>query len=80
MRAVLVFLIALAGVAGLVLGVVYLTVAAHSLPHFIPGYIAGSNVKHPKRAYVAFGAGAVLLVLAVVIGMAGRPKRHGSLR
>jgi hypothetical protein len=80
MRAFLVFLIALVGVAAIVAGVVYLVVPAHSLPTFMPGHLAGSNGKHPKRGYVCLGVGAVLIIASIVIGMAGQARRHGSLR
>jgi hypothetical protein len=80
MRALLVFLLVLVGLAGLVLGVTYLSVQAHQLPHFLPGYIANSTAKHPTRAYISFGAGAAVLLIALLIGMTGRPKRYGSLR
>lgn len=80
MRALLVFLIGLVGVAAIVAGVLYLVVPAHSLPTFMPGYLAHATGKHPKRAYVCFGAGAVLIIAAIVIGMVGKPRRRGSLR
>jgi hypothetical protein len=80
MRALLVFLIALVAVAAVVVGVLYVVLQAHSLPHFIPGYAAGNTGKHSKRGYLCFGIGAVCLIAALLIGMVGHPKRHGSLR
>ncbi len=80
MRLALVILLGLIGVAAIVLGVVYLTVPAHELPTFIPGHIAGALGKHPKRGYVTGGVGVALFVIAIIIGMVGQPKRHGSLK
>ena len=80
MRAFLVFLLVLVGLAAIAAGVVYVAVPAHSLPTFMPGYLAHANGKHPKRGYVAFAIGGVLIIIAIVVGMVGKPKRHGSLR
>ena len=80
MRMLLVTLLILVGLAAIVVGVVYLTVPAHSLPSFIPGHVAGANGKHPTRGYTGIGVGALLIVIGIVVGMVGKPKRHGSLR
>lgn len=80
MRALLVFVVVLLGVAAIAVGVMYFEVPAHSLPHFVPGYVAHSTAKHDKRAYVGWGIGAFFLIVALILGMSGQPKRHGSLR
>jgi hypothetical protein len=79
-RALLVAILVIAGIVGLAAGVVYLIEPAHSLLHFMPGYVAGAKGKRLKHGYVALGAGVVLILIAIVIGMAGQTKRHGSLR
>lgn len=47
----------------IILGVVYITVPAGSLPSFIPGFEAGSTAIHVKHAIAAFVVG-----IAVFIG------------
>lgn len=80
MRAFLVFLIILVGLAAIAAGVVYLVVPAHALPSFVPGHIAGSNAKHDRRGYAGLALGGVLVIVGIIVGMVGHPKRHGSLR
>jgi hypothetical protein len=79
-RALLVAILVIVGIVGLAAGVVYLIEPAHSLLHFMPGYVAGAKGKRTKHGYIALGGGAVLIIIAIVIGMAGQTKRHGSLR
>ena len=80
MRMLIVTVLLLAGLAAIAAGIAYLAVPAHSLPHFMPGYLAGANGKHSKRGYVGLGVGVVLLIAGIVVGTMGQPHRRGSLR
>ena len=53
-----------AGVALIVIGVVYWIEPAGSLPSFFPGHEAGSGHHHVKHGIAAFLLGAALLVFA----------------
>ena len=53
-----------AGVALIVIGVVYWVEPAGSLPSFFPGHEAGSGHHHVKHGIAAFLLGAALLVFA----------------
>ena len=63
-RRALVWLAAIAGIALIVLAVVYWALPAKSLPSFIPGHQAGSNHHHVKHGIAAFLVGLALLVFA----------------
>jgi hypothetical protein len=65
-----------AGVMLLLIGIVYFTVAAGSLPRFVPGHEAGSTHYHVKHgiAAVLLGAGAFVLVW---FRLGPRPGRSG---
>lgn len=80
MRALLVALLVIVGLAGIAAGVAYLVVPVHALPSFMPGHVAHGNGHLPKHGYTAIGVGVVLIVVGIVVGMVGKPKRHGSLR
>ena len=54
----------IAGVALIVLAVVYWAEAAGSLPSWIPGHEAGSGHHHIKHGIAAFLVGVALLVFA----------------
>lgn len=56
-------------------GVLYLTQPAHSLPTFFPGYAAHSVGKHTKRGYAGIALGAVLVVIAFVFTVSGSRRR-----
>jgi succinate dehydrogenase/fumarate reductase cytochrome b subunit len=67
--------IALLVMVGLVLiavGIVYFVVKAGSLPSFFPGHLAGSTAHRSKHGLVAVVVGAVVLVLAAMVGAVGR--------
>ncbi len=65
-------LLGLAGVAAIVLGVVYLTMPAGSLPlPDVLGHQAGSSVVHVKHGIVALVAGVVCFWAAWRAGAAG---------
>jgi hypothetical protein len=66
-------------VIGLILvagGIVYFVVKAGSLPSFIPGKIAHSTGHRNKRGIIGVVAGAVVLIIAVVIALTGRGHRR----
>jgi hypothetical protein len=63
------------GVAAIVVGVLYVTQAAHSLPTFFPGYAAHSIGKHTKRGYAGIALGAVLVIIAFVVARSGSGRR-----
>ena len=66
MRSLLAVILLVAGVLGLVVGILYLTEAAGSLPTFFPGYVAHASGKLTKHGIAAVVAGAVLLALGIV--------------
>ena len=57
-------LLVLGAIVLVVIGVIYLTTAAGSLPSFFPGHLAGSAHKHTKHALAAFGVAVVALIVA----------------
>lgn len=66
------------GVLAVVVGVMYLSMAAHSLPSFFPGHIAGAAgaAKHTKRGIAGIVVGAVLLLIALAVAMTGGRRRR----
>lgn len=56
--------VAIVGILLVIVGIIYLTTAAGSLPSFIPGHLAGSTGHHPLRAGGTIVIGLILLVLA----------------
>lgn len=52
------------GIGFLVAGVVYATHSASTLPHFYPGYEAGSSHVHTKHAIASFLLGLAALIFA----------------
>ena len=75
MQRFLAIVIFIVGVAAIVVGVLYLTQPAHSLPTFFPGYAAHSIAKHTKRGYAGIALGAVLVIVAIVVAMTGSRRR-----
>jgi hypothetical protein len=65
-------LLVIVGVLLIAIGVVYFVVKAGSLPSFFPGHVAGSTAHRSKHGLVAVVVGAVLLVIAAVLGAVGR--------
>ncbi|MGD0084759.1 MAG: hypothetical protein ABSD78_16435 [Acidimicrobiales bacterium] len=80
MRAVLVGILLIVGAAAIAAGVLYLTQPAHSLPTFFPGYAAHVVGKHTHRGYAGIALGAVLVVIAFVVGLTGSPRRRHARR
>ena len=66
------YLLAIVGVLLIAIGIVYFVVKAGSLPSFFPGHVAGSTAHRSKHGLVAVVVGAVLLVIAAVLGTVGR--------
>ena len=79
MRRVLAIILLIVGVAAITAGALYLTQPAHSLPTFFPGYAAHAVAKHTKRGYAGIALGAVLVIIAFVLGLTG-PRRRRALR
>jgi len=74
-RRVLAIILLIVGVAAIVVGVLYLTQPAHSLPTFFPGYAAHVVGKHSKRGYAGIALGAVLVIIALAVALSG-PRRR----
>jgi hypothetical protein len=71
-------LVAVLAVIGLILvaaGIVYFVVKAGSLPSFM-GKVAHSAAHRNKRGIIAVAAGAVVLIIAVVIASVDRGHRR----
>jgi 4-hydroxybenzoate polyprenyltransferase len=77
-RFLLVVILLIVGAAAIVAGVLYLTQPVHSLPTFFPGYAAHSLGKAKKHGYAGIAAGAVLVIIALVVGMTGSRSRRSS--
>lgn len=69
MRGLLTVILIIVGVAAIVAGVLYLTQPAHSLPTFFPGYAAHLAGKRPHRGYAGIALGAVLIIIALFVGV-----------
>ncbi len=69
---VLTLLLAIVGVLALVAGFMYLSIPAHSLPHFFPAYAAHSNKKGTKHGIGALVVGVVILAIAALIPITAR--------
>lgn len=76
MRAVIAVILVIVGIVGIVVGVMYLTEQAHSLPSFFPGHLVGGTGKHTERGLVAVIVGAVLLVIGIVVAVTARARRR----
>jgi hypothetical protein len=70
-RRALAIVLVIVGIAAIVVGVLYLTQPAHSLPTFFPGYAAHAVGKHSKRGYAGISFGGVLVIIAVVVAFSG---------
>lgn len=66
--------LALLGVVLLVVGIVYYTKTAGSLPSFFPGHKDGSTLHHKKRGLAAIVVAVVCFILAGI----GRLRRRRS--
>jgi hypothetical protein len=64
------------GAAAIAAGVLYLTQPAHSLPTFFPGYAAHVVGKHRNRGDAGVAFGALLVIIALVVGFTGSRRRR----
>jgi hypothetical protein len=65
-------LVIVVGILAIAGGILYVSVPAHSLPSFFPGYIAHAKAKHTSRGEVGLAIGAVLVVIGAVLAISGR--------
>ena len=72
----LVIILVVLGVLAIIAGIIYYAEPAKSLPAFFPGHAAHLTGRHTTRGLVGIIAGAVLLIIAVIITRAGRRSRH----
>jgi len=78
-RRLLVWLALVAGVALIVIAVVYWVEPAKSLPSFFPGHQSGSAHHHVKHGIAAFLVGLALLVFAWFQTGGERPARTSAV-
>jgi hypothetical protein len=68
----LVIILVVLGVLALAAGIIYYVEPARSLPAFFPGHAAHVSGRHTTRGLAGIIAGAVLLLVAVIIARSGR--------
>jgi hypothetical protein len=68
----LVIILVVLGVLALAAGIIYYVEPAKSLPAFFPGHAAHLSGRHTTRGLAGIIAGAVLLIVAVIIARGGR--------
>jgi uncharacterized membrane protein len=71
MRALVGVVLIVIGALIVVVGVLYLTQPAHSLPTFIPGYLAHATGKHMKRGIAALIVGGIVAIVGLVVALTG---------
>jgi len=71
MRVLASVILIIIGALIVVVGVLYLTQPAHSLPSFIPGHLAHATGKHPKRGIAALVVGGLVFVGGIVLAVTG---------
>ncbi len=71
----LIIVLAIAGVLAIAIGIAYIALPAHSLPHFFPAYTARTQKHATKHGIAALVLGVVLLVLAWIVQVAARRAR-----
>jgi hypothetical protein len=64
MKKLLVLLLVIVGLAFVALGIYYMVTPAGSLPHGLPGYLAGSSHKHLKHGFAALAVAAACGIVA----------------
>jgi amino acid permease len=79
-RRISALILAIIGVVLIVVGIIYVSTTASSLPGFIPGHIAGSSGHHPLRAGSSFIVGLILLAVAWRAGFGGKSGSRSSGR
>ena len=68
----LVIILVVLGVLALAAGIIYYIEPAKSLPAFFPGHAAHLKGRHTTRGLAGIIAGAVLLIVAVIIARSSR--------
>ncbi|HUY51414.1 MAG TPA: hypothetical protein VMV92_37885 [Streptosporangiaceae bacterium] len=71
-KRIVALVLGIVGVLLIILGLLYVSTKAGSLPTFVPGYKVGSTGHHPLRAGVALLVGVVLLGGAWWLGFGGK--------
>jgi hypothetical protein len=67
--------LAVAGIAAIAAGAVYIALPARSLPHFFPWYSAHANKHATKHGIVVIALGVVLLALTWIVQLSARRSR-----
>jgi hypothetical protein len=74
----LAMVLAILGVLAIIAGLIYVTVAAGSLPTFYPGHITGSSGHRPLWIASSLIGGLILLGLAWQVGRSGKSRSASS--
>ncbi len=69
-------LVIVVGLVAIAAGIVYATVAAHSLPSFFPGYLAHAKAKHTSRGEAGLAVGVVLVILGAALAIVDRRRGY----
>ena len=72
-RTILAVILGIIALLFIVVGIIYITTPADSLPSFIPGHIAGSTGHHPLKATGCFVVG-VICAVGAWFTLAYKPK------
>lgn len=72
----LVVVLIVVGVVAIAVGIVYMALPSHSLPHFFPAYAATSQKHGTKHGIAAIVVGVVLIALAWIVGLSARRARY----
>ncbi len=82
MRRLVSILLIIIGIAAVVVGIMYFTTAAHSLPSWFPGHEVYSSVhpnyKHKSRGIAGLAFGVVCIVIGIVVMVTGRRRRPSA--
>jgi archaellum biogenesis protein FlaJ (TadC family) len=72
-KKVVVVILVIIGLLAVIAGIIYLALPAHSLPHFFPAH--SNSLKHgTKHGIAALVIGAIVVIAAIVIIVAGRDR------
>ena len=69
-------LIGIIAILAIAAGAAYMAIPAHSLPHFVPGYLKGDTHAHTDRGIAGVALGAILLVISVAMTRSRRRHRR----
>ncbi|HXY42791.1 MAG TPA: hypothetical protein VEH29_01255 [Acidimicrobiales bacterium] len=73
---VLGILIGIIAILAIAAGAAYMAIPAHSLPSFVPGYLAHGTAKHTRRGIAGVALGVILLVISFLMTRAARRHRR----